>query len=246
MAKPKLSTKKDKLMFWLRIVLIVIFVGGAVTATIMLWPSIKRLAEDEAFRRSARDFLRFNGVGGIFVFIGLQILQVVLAVIPGGPVQILAGLAYGTWYGLILVLLGVFLSNIIIYYTVLWFKKPFVDENKKDEKFSKYRVLKDPEKAESVLWILFMIPGTPKDLFTYLGPFVPVKAWKFFVIATFARIPGILTSTIAGQSFYEGEWWKIVFVFVITGLFGLLGIYLNNRIVKNKKKSGASKEAELC
>ncbi|MEG1016335.1 MAG: hypothetical protein RSE36_00855, partial [Oscillospiraceae bacterium] len=99
---------------------------------------------------------------------------------------------------------------------------------------------------ESVLWILFMIPGTPKDLFTYLGPFVPVKAWKFFVIATFARIPGILTSTIAGQSFYEGEWWKIVFVFVITGLFGLLGIYLNNRIVKNKKKSGASKEAELC
>ena len=79
------------------------------------------------------------------------------------------------------------------------------------------------------MFILFFIPGTPKDLFVYLAGLLPVKPVRFLMISTFARFPSIISSTIAGSSLVEGNWIMIIITYVIT--FALAGIiaYIFNK-----------------
>ena len=57
-----------------------------------------------------------------------------------------------------------------------------------EEDLKKYKFLQDPMKIEMTVFILFFIPGTPKDALIYLAPLIPISPIKFFLIATFARI----------------------------------------------------------
>lgn len=84
-------------------------------------------------------------------------------------------------------------------------------------------------KTEAILVILLTMPGTPKDLITYLGATLPIEPKRYIIISTFARIPTIITSTIAGNNILSGNWTFIAIIYIIT--FGISGIslYLLNK-----------------
>ena len=131
-------------------------------------------------QETARDafigWARGSGLMGVGVFLGIQILQVVVAVLPGEAVELAAGLIYGTWGGLALCLLGVFVSSVLIYYTV----RALGARASAGEALKKYKFLRDEEHIEFALFLLFFIPGTPKDLLTYAGPFSAGAARALF------------------------------------------------------------------
>ena len=81
--------------------------------------------------------------------------------------------------------------------------------------------------------ILFFIPGTPKDILTYLCPFTKIKPLHYFILSTFARIPSIVSSTLVGDTLADGSMWTAAIIFVATGVLGLIGITLN-KIIINK------------
>ena len=70
--------------------------------------------------------------------------------------------------------------------------------------------------------MLFVIPGTPKDLLVYIGALFPVKASRFILLSTLFRFPGIITSTIAGESFSEGDNRTAIIVYVVTIVVSLI------------------------
>ena len=81
------------------------------------------------------------------------------------------------------------------------------------------------------LFLLFFIPGTPKDVLIYLGPFLPVRPHAFFLISTLARIPSVITSTFAGSQFAEGSWDVSLVVFLATGAVAGLCVIFQDRIL---------------
>jgi len=154
-----------------------------------------------------------------------MVVQIFLPILPGEPVEVLAGMSYGPIGGLLVIFLGAFLSSLIIFTLVRKFGKSFIYSfisKEKIEKLENSKLFSDPKRIDTILFILFFIPGTPKDLFVYLSGLLPIKLSRFLIISTFARFPSIISSTIAGSSLVEGNWTAIVMVYAIT--FALAGL----------------------
>lgn len=128
-------------------------------------------------------------------------------------------MSYGPIGGLFVIFLGAFLSTLLIFFGVRKFGKSFIYSFVSKEKIDKLensKLFSDPKRLDMILFILFFIPGTPKDLFVYLGGLLPINPVKFLMISTFARFPSIISSTIAGSSLVEGNWAMIVVVYAVT------------------------------
>lgn len=229
-----MKIKKDDLKKWIVPTIIVVLL---IVCTIVFFPIFKGLAVAEK-RNELVYFIRSKGVWGILVLLGIQVLQVVVAVIPGEVVEVISGVLYGTIGGYIICTIGVLLSSILVFYTVKKLGKEYVEKVVTSEKLSKFKFLNDTTKLNSIIFLLFFIPGTPKDLLTYVIPLTKAKPLHFFIISTFARIPSIISSTYAGATIDQGNFKMTLLIFAITGIVGLLGIYLNDKIVKklNKKR----------
>jgi len=202
--------------------------------------------KDAKARDALREFIYSKGAFGVLILLGLQVLQVVVAIIPGEAIEVLSGLLYGTFYGYVICTVGMLIGTVMIYYTVRALGIVFINKMLGEDKLSKFKFLHDEKKLEMVTFLLFFIPGTPKDLLTYFMPLTKMKPITFFVITTVARIPSIISSTFAGASIGEGKWVQTVIIFCVIGLVGIVGIIFNDKFMKsvNKKREDIKKKIE--
>ena len=107
----------------------------------------------------------------------------------------------------------------------------FVSKEKID-KIENNKLLKDTKKIEFIIYLLFFIPVTPKDLLVYIGALLPIKPIRFMVISTFSRLPSIISATMVGNSITVGNWVVPVVVYSITAIIAILALYIS------KKKAG--------
>lgn len=230
------SAKTKKKLKIAGIILAVILVCALV---VWLFPYAMKL-KNEQDRAAFGDFIRSFGVWGVFIMLGVQILQVILAVIPGEPIEIIAGMLYGTWGGLFLCLAGILLSSMAIFFTVRALGGKQIDKMINSEKYSKLKFLTNPTKRDSFMFVLYVIPGTPKDMLNYFAPCTGISPLRFFFISTLSRIPSVISSTYVGASITEGNLLRSVIVFLLTAAVGLVGIYVNNKFME--KRNGKVKK----
>lgn len=214
---------------------IVVFIVAMCIATYECWPFIEILATDEG-RADFKAWVDGLGFGGWLVTLGIQLAQIFVALIPGEPVELMLGYVWGPWLGTFTCLLGIFIGTAIIYMLVKKLGIKFVRRIVVEKDLNKYGFLKDKNKLDLTIFTLFFIPGTPKDVLTYIAPLTPIHPVKYLLIATFARIPSIITSTILGDSVAEGNYILAVIVFVITALISILGIIFGNKYMDKRQK----------
>lgn len=215
--------EKEKI---LKIVALIIVISVLVFLTMQLFPLFQGLSSEEG-RISFKNKIEGLGVKGILAIIGLMFAQVFLAILPGEPVEILAGMCYGPIGGMLVLFLGIVLSSSFIFFLVRKFGRSFIYsfvEKEKIDKLENSKMFSNPNTLYTILFILFFIPGTPKDIFVYLGALLPVKPAKFLTIATLARFPSVISSTIAGANIVDGNWHVIAIVYLIS--FAISGIVL--------------------
>ncbi len=231
---------KNKLAFALKILAALVIIAAVIALCIWLIPIVSSLREPDT-QEKFREFIESLGALGVLVMLALQILQIVIAIVPGEPIEILMGLMYGTVGGLALALVGIAMGQTLVFFAVkklgIKFASKFVDV----KKFEELSFLKKTERRDSLIFILFFIPGTPKDILTYFTPFTGITFLRFIIIATLARIPSVISSTWAGATLSEGSILKTVLIFAITGVIGIVGIIINNRITKKNNLSKGRK-----
>jgi uncharacterized membrane protein YdjX (TVP38/TMEM64 family) len=215
---------------------IIIFVAVMGILTLILWPYVEGLATPEG-REEFKVWVDGLGFGGWLVTLGIQLLQIFVALIPGEPVELMLGYVWGPWLGTLTCLIGIFIGTATIFLLVRKFGMKFVSRFVDPEELKRYKFLRDKNKVDITVFILFFIPGTPKDALTYIAPIAPIGAVKYLLIATFARIPSIITSTILGDSIADGKWVLALVVFAITAVISVLGIILGNRYIEHRKKN---------
>ncbi len=228
--KNQKNLKLVKILLLLLTIIILIFL------TFKLFPLFKSLASENG-RIEFKKQIDSYGSQGVFVIIGLQLLQILVPILPGEPIEFIAGMCYGSFWGMIILFIGSFLSSFIIFYCVRKFGLDFITTFCNDDKIEKIKNSKafnDPKKIEIILLFLFLIPGTPKDLFVYLAGLLPIKPLRFFLIATFARFPSIITSTIAGANATSGNFHITIAIYAITIIVSLIGILIYNKYSKKE------------
>ncbi len=238
--KTKDTIKNDKKSF-VKFIIFGIVLLIIVAITIKLLPWIISL-KDQAARDQLRDYIHSFGIWGWLVALGIQILQVIVALIPGEPIEIIAGVLYGTAGGMLTCLLGCLIGTIIIFYMVKLLGYSFVRTIISEEKMHKLKFMQNEKRLELVVFILFFIPGTPKDVLTYFVPLTSIKPIHFFLISTFARIPSVISSTFVGSALDKGNLAVSIGVFLATGVVGIAGIFLNDRVMKYFEKRKEERE----
>ena len=211
------------------------FIVFSGVVALLAWPFIRELQSPE-YREAFSAWITGLGFRGVLILFGIMVFQVIVAPIPGGPVQIFAGAAYGTWGGLLIALAGCIVATMLIFATVRKFGLPFVKRFLGENTLATWSFLASEKKASLLVFILFLIPGTPKSFLVYLGPLTRLSMVQFTVISVLGRFPALLSSTIMGDAAMQGNWVLFFVVFGFTAVFGILGIHFKERIKQRFKE----------
>lgn len=227
------KSTKIKIIKLIILVSLVLLITGL---TIYFLPILKNLNTQEG-QLQFKEKVNQSKILGFLILLGLEIAQIILAVLPGEPVEVLAGICFGTFWGTIFLMFSIFITTVLIYVLVKKNGKKFICEffsKEQVEKIENSKMFQDEKKIEMVMILLFLIPGTPKDLFVYIGGLLPIKSSRFIAIATLLRFPSIISSTIAGNNLLGGKWQVSILAYVITFLITFLIIFIINKCDKNK------------
>ena len=186
-------------------------------------------------REDFRQYVRSYGALGPLVLLGLQILQVFIALIPGEIVESAAGYVFGPWTGTAICYLGICLASTLIFALTSRYGVKLVEVFVSREKINELRFLNTERKRNLLIFLVFFIPGTPKDLLTYFVGLTDIRLRTFLLLSMVARIPSVITSTFGGHLLGQERYIGAVILYVITGLFSLLGMVGYNRHLKKKQ-----------
>lgn len=228
-----MTEKHKKLLSALSIVLFLVFM--VVVFYFAGRPMLKLVEDPVSFRK----FIENKGILAQISFIGMVFFQVIIAIIPGEPLEIAAGYAFGAIEGTILSLIGIALGSVAVFMLVKTLGVKLVEVFFPIEKIQSMKFLKDSKKRNTLAFILMLIPGTPKDLLSYFVGLTEMKLSEWLIITTIARIPSVATSTIGGDALGEENYITAVVVFGITAVVSILGILIYNYITKRREKKKA-------
>ncbi len=235
------KTNKIKIIKIITLIITIIALIGLMS---YLFPVMKNLATHEG-QIEFKQKVEQSGIYGFLVLLGLQFAQIFLVILPGEPLEILAGMCYGTVGGTLFILFSVALSTSIVFFLVRKFGKKFIYESFDKEKIDKIensKIFQNPKKIEYILAICFAITGAPKDILVYIGALLPIKPIRFIMISTFFRLPSIISSTIAGEHFSEGNWKVSLGVYGITFAITIVVLLIIKIFDKDKVTEEALKE----
>lgn len=223
--------KTEKTKKILAIISLAVVIILALLATLFVWKWLDSFSEEEF-----RDYIRSFGHWGWLVLLGIQFLQVFIALIPGEVVETAAGYAFGPLLGTVICYIGVAAASALIFLLTRRFGMRLVEVFVSREKINEFKFLNTSKKRNFLIFILFFIPGTPKDLLTYFAGLTDIKITDFLCISLVARFPSVISSTFGGHLLGEGSYLHALLLYGITGVISVIGLMIYNKTVKSKAK----------
>lgn len=215
-----------------------VLAGALVLAAIiaaLCWEYVPGMIAWLADAQAVRAFVADHAILSRLAMLGINMAQVLLAFLPGEPVELASGYAFGFWEGTALCLVAAGLATSLIYWGVrrwgwslvgLFFDRSMLD---------RFAWLKDAKRSEFMMLAVFLIPGTPKDFLTYFAGLTEMRFVPVVLIATFGRIPSIVTSTAAASAVGSGNWLVAAAVVVASALLIALGGLAYRRVCARAK-----------
>ncbi len=223
-----ITEKKRKILSGGAIILFILFC--IVVGFVIGKPIIQFASEPEKFRL----WVNSHGIFGKIAFVFMIMFQVVIALVPGEPLEIVAGYAFGAVLGTLLSMIGIFLGSMLVFFLVRKFGIKLVEVFFAYEKIKSAKFLQNRKKVAARVFLMFFLPGTPKDLLTYFVGLTDIKTKHFLLIATVARIPSLVTSTIGGSLLGVQKYSFAIIVFGITLAISIIGWLIYNRLGKGE------------
>lgn len=221
--------RRKKLLKTLVVVFAVLFTAG-ITYCIGR-PMLRMVRDPDRFRA----WVAGHGLWGDLAFIGMMVIQTVIALIPGEPFEIVAGYAFGIWEGTALCIISVLIGSAVIYWLMHRFGVKVALLFFTREKLESLPLFTKEKKANAVLFFLLILPGTPKDLISYAAGLSRISFWPWMGIVAVSRIPSIITSIIGGDCLGTRDYVLTIVVFAATLAVSGLGLLIYHQYCRHKK-----------
>ena len=225
---------------------VLMLVIAAAVLVLLTWavgrPLVRFASEPERFRA----WVDARGAWARLAYMGMVIVQVIIALIPGEPFEIAAGYAFGAVEGTALCLLASTAGSLLVFFLVRRFGVRLAEIFFPREKLRQLRFLRATPKRDFWYLLIFMIPGTPKDLLCYFAGLTDIRLPVWLIICSLGRIPAIVTSTVGGSALSEKNYWFAVIVFAVTAGLSALGLAVYNAVCRrhNARRDGPRDDPE--
>ena len=195
-------------------------------------PMVHFAQDPEQFRAWVEGY----GIWGGLLYAAMVFVQVLVALIPGEPLEICGGYAFGAVAGTLWCLLGATTGSLLVFALVRRFGRSMVELFFSREKVEKLSFLRSSPKQDLLFWLIFMLPGTPKDLLSYFAGLTDLSWRKWLLICSVGRLPSVITSTLGGGALGTENYGGAIWVFAATAALSLLGVGLYRLVMKQHNK----------
>src|SRR5256886_3014039 len=154
--------------------------------------------------------LRGGGATGALLCVAVQFLQVVIAVIPGELTSLAAGYVFGPWRGFLYSAIGVTLGSAFNFWFARVVGRPALERLIGRDKLAKIDRSLTGAKSRSALFLLFLLPGLPKDFLCYAAGLSSMSLFEFVVLSGLARSPALLASVLIGSGVSRGDYRSVI------------------------------------
>jgi uncharacterized membrane protein YdjX (TVP38/TMEM64 family) len=198
---------------------------------------VVRLYQDKKF---LKETVRSWGWMAPLVFIAIQAMQVIISPIPGEITGPVGGALFGTGLGLFYSTIGLTVGTLFCFWVGRKWGEPLVRPWLSEHHWNRMNFILEAEGA-LICFILYLVPGFPKDILSYLFGISPMPFWLFAIVSTVARIPGTWVSSYFGAHVAEQQYiYALAFMAVVIALCLPL-YYYRDRILKRFHKPRADK-----
>lgn len=225
--------RKNIIKIGINIAALLLFIALIVFLTIRYSPELKSLF---ARRDQMKKYVEAQGFRAVLLFICLQIFQVVVAAVPGEIVQIAGGYFFGTIGGATFLTSGLIIGSVIAFFAARFLGYGLVKTFVSQAKLNKFMGILSSTKSEMVLFILYLFPGIPKDVLTYIAGLTPINPARFLVLAILGRMPALVVSCYIGASLERENLMAVVIVTVATVLLIVAGWLFRDKILEKARR----------
>ena len=182
-----------------------------------------------------RDFVEQHYIFGILIMFFMFVIQVVLALIPGGLLEVACGYAFGSLVGSIIAVAGIMTGSALTIILVRQFGKRFAELFYPKEKLENIKILNNKKKRNALVFFVFLIPGTPKDLLTYVVGLTDMSIPMYLLLTGIARTPAIVISTVGGDSLGLEKYWQGLLFLIGLAILSGIGVLIYRKIHKKEE-----------
>lgn len=195
-------------------------------------PILRLVSDPESFRR----WVDGHGFWGRLAYMGMVILQICAAFIPGEPLEIAGGFAFGAVEGTLLCLAASAIGSGAVILLVRRFGRRLAELFFSKEKLDSLGFLQSSPKRLLLFSIIFIIPGTPKDLLCYFAGLTDIKLSLLLLICSVGRIPSVISSTLGGDALGTRSYLYAVIVFLAALALSAAGLFMYRKLCKKEEK----------
>ena len=204
-----------------------LFIGLIIALVLVFRDELWGLFKD---REAIRVWIGERGVLGPLAYIAMQVLQVVIFVIPGELVQVAGGYVFGFALGSLYTLVGIALGSLVNFYAGRLLGRPFVESLFARERIEEIERVTGSGKGAAGFFLLFVIPGIPKDVLCYVAGVSRLGLPAFLAVSMAGRLPGILGSAFMGSAAYTGAYRSAIIVLAVAAALFALGLAFKGKI----------------
>lgn len=175
-----------------------------------------------------RDFILSLGNMSTAFYVLLQAFQILIPGIPSEIVQTVGGYVFGTYWGTVLSTVGTLLGSLTAFFSARLIGKPFIRKYVSNSIFEKMELLLSSNKSVLAIFLIYLIPGLPKDTMNYIAGVTPIKPGTFFLTSTLGKLPVILATVYMGAHLQEKNYKLVVIALVVMTVLFAAGFILKN------------------
>lgn len=224
-----MKLNKKKVFKILIILLIILVIIGSIYISI---PLIQNIKNPDVFIAWIDSF----GIFSPLVYILVTMLSIIVSVIPGEVLELSAGYAFGLLRGTLFCLIAESLGSFLVILLSRKYGIKLVDYLFDTSKLKEVKFFKSAKSKIALFAIIFIAPGTPKDILCYYAGLSSMDLGTVLLIASLGRLPSIITSTMVGAHLSEKNYKLAIIVFVITAIISLVSILIYNNFKVKKEK----------
>lgn len=176
-------------------------------------------------------FIESFGPLSVLIFILLQIAQVIAAPIPGEVSGLIGGYLYGPFLGTLYSTIGLTIGSWLAFMLSRLFGMPFVEKVVNKETIEKYDYFMEHQGAV-VSFLLFLIPGFPKDYLCYIMGVSRMPVWEFLTISTIGRLMGTALLSVSGSCARNDQYMALIVISVVSGVLFILAVVYRDRLLE--------------
>ena len=210
-----------------RYLILILSIAVMAALTLALWNPMINFIKDPD---SLSAWISYAGIWGPIIFMLLNTVQVLLAIIPGGPFEVAAGALFGPWLGTLMCDVAMTAGGMITFFFVRKFGMKFIELFVNREEIESVKFLHTNEKSTALLFLFFLFPGTPKDLMCYVVGLTDIKWSSWLIINFVGRFPAILLSALGGSALGEQKYGIFIAAFIVIIVLYFLGTFLYKKL----------------